>query len=185
MAEPQKTPDKKQEKAVKPAKDDSQKKQRPAEDHYESLVRIYGYDVFGTKPLYSGLTRIKGISWAISNAICLKLGIPRNKKISDLSKDEIAKIEALLPNLPLPDYLKNRRSDPETGKTGHLFGTDLDIARDFDIKRMKKIKSYKGIRHTAKLPVRGQRTRSHFRTKKGTGAGIKRKPSAPAAGGAK
>lgn len=156
-------------------KQEASAKKRPVEqDQHETLVRVFGYDLPGSKNLYTALTRIKGISWAISNALCLKLGYPRSKKVSELSKDELSKVEAYLHQLDVPDYLKNRCSDPETGKTSHLYGTDLDIARDFDIKRMKKIKSYKGIRHSSKLPVRGQRTRSHFRTR-GRATGMTKK----------
>lgn len=169
----------------KPKVEEKVKKGRPQEESYEMLIRILGYDLPGSKNIYSALTRIKGISWAISNAICIKLNYSRKTKISELSKDDIAKIENFLKNITLPDYMKNRRTDPETGATTHKYGTDLDIARDFDIKRMKKIKSYKGIRHNSKQPVRGQRTRSHFRSKgRATGMGIKKKPASPA-GGAK
>ena len=146
----------------------------------EALIRILGYDLPSSRNIYSGLTRIKGISWSISNVICRKLNFPRSKKISELTKDEIQKIETFLKDMPIADYLKNRRTDPETGKTTHNFGTDLEVIREFDIKKLKKIRSYKGIRHSFKLPVRGQRTRSHFRAKlKATG--IKKKPAATAA----
>ncbi len=140
----------------------------------EVLVRILGYDIPGSRNLYTGLTRIKGISWTISNAVCIKLGFPKTKKISELSKQEIQKIEEFLKSLPVYDFLKNRRTDIETGKTAHFFGTDLDMKRDFDIKRLKEIKSYRGIRHALKQPLRGQRTRSHFRTK-GRAMGVKKK----------
>jgi len=162
-------------------------KKKPAEEEYsEMIIRVMGYDLPGSKSIYTALTRIKGISWSISNAVCLKLNYPKSKKISELTKDELKNIESFLKELPIYDFLKNRRLDPETGKTGHNFGTNLEITRDFDIKRMKKIKSYKGIRHTAKLPVRGQRTRSHFRTRgKASGMGVKKKAQAPAAGGLK
>ncbi|MBI2452186.1 30S ribosomal protein S13 [Candidatus Pacearchaeota archaeon] len=141
----------------------------------ESLVRISGYDVPGTKNAYVGLTRIKGVSWGISNAVCVKLGIPRMKKISELTKDEIIKIEKFLKAPEISDFLKNRRLDVETGETKHYIGTELDIRKDFDIRKMKKIRSYKGIRHTSGQPVRGQRTRSHFRKKGKIVAGVKRK----------
>ena len=52
----------------------------------------------------------------------------------------------------------------------HLISTDLKLRKEFDIKFMKKIKSYKGMRHASGLPVRGQRTRAHFRT--GTSLGV-------------
>lgn len=170
----------KQEKQEKPEKHvkkpEAVQKKRPEQiiDEHETLVRILGYDIPGSRNLYAGLTRIKGISWTISNAACLKLGFPKNKKVSELSKPEIQKIEAFLKTLPVYDFLKNRRTDIETGKTGHFFGADLEMKRDFDIKRLREIKSYRGIRHALKQPSRGQRTRSHFRTK-GRAMGVKKK----------
>lgn len=152
-------------------KPESKSKRPQQEERTELLVRIFGYDIPGSKNLLAGLTRIKGISWAISNAVCLKLNMPRSKKISELTKEEIKKIEEFLPNIPIPDFMKNRRLDRETGKTSHLFSSNLEIAREFDIKHMKKIRSYKGIRHALRQPVRGQRTQSHFRTNKIAGGG--------------
>lgn len=149
------------------------KKPSLQDEKNEVLVRIFGYDVPGSKNIYTGLTRIKGISWSISNVACLKLKIPRSKKVSELTNDEIAKIEDFLKNIPIYDFMKNRRNDHE-GQTNHFYGADLDMKKEFDIRRLREIKSYKGIRHAAKLPVRGQRTRSHFRTKKVVG-GIKKK----------
>ncbi|MBS3089681.1 30S ribosomal protein S13 [Candidatus Pacearchaeota archaeon] len=153
----------------------SKSEHKPAAiENTEFLVRIYGYDIEGSRNIYAGLTRIKGVSWSISNAVCIKLNYSRSKKIGDLSKEDIVKIEEFLDKLDIPEFLKNRRSDRETGETGHFYGTDLDMKRDFDIKRMKEIKSYKGIRHASRLPVRGQRTRSHFRAKRLTGGGVKK-----------
>ena len=149
-------------------------KGKSEEERNETLVRILGYDIPGSKKIYPGLTRIKGISWAISNSICRKINLPEDKKVENLSKEEVAKIESAIKSLLIPDYLKNRRKDPETGQSNHLYGSDLDIRKEFDIKRLREIKSYKGLRHALKLPVRGQRTRSHFR-KKGVAMGVKRK----------
>ena len=70
----------------------------------------------------------------------------------------------------------NRQKDFEVGKNKHLVGSDLDLRKEFDIKRLKKIKSYRGLRHLVGLPMRGQRTRSHFRKNRSKGAGIKKKP---------
>jgi len=166
--------DKKPEKQKAQAKAPVEKPQKQTDTFLESLVRIYGYDIPGSKNLYTGLTYIKGISWSVSNAICHKLNYPKTKKISELSKDEIKKIENFIQSLDVPSYLKNRRADPETGKTEHYYSSDLDMKREFDIKRLRNIKSYRGIRHALKLPVRGQRTRSHFRSK-GVSMNIKKK----------
>ena len=139
----------------------------------EILVRVLGKDISGSKNIHVGLTKIKGVSWTISNIVCLKLGFQKDRKISTLSKDEIQKIEKFLKDMPISDYLKNRRGDVESGLTSHRTGTDLDITKDFDIRRMKKMRSYKGIRHTQGQPVRGQRTRSHFRIR-GKAVGAKK-----------
>jgi len=161
-------------------KEQNEQKEKPVhkqvvnEEEHETIVRILGYDIPGSKNIYAGLTRIKGVSWAIANAVCIKLNIPHSKKISQLSKDEIKKIENLFEDLPVYDFLKNRRLDIETGKTEHLYGSDLDMKKEFDIKRLREIKSYRGIRHALKQPVRGQRTRSHFR-QKGRTMGVKKK----------
>ena len=72
-------------------------------------------------------------------------------------------------------FLLNRRKDFESGLDKHLSSTDLELQRDFDIKRLKKIKSYRGIRHAAGQPVRGQRTKAHFRKNRGKSVGIKSK----------
>lgn len=151
-----------------------QKKRGPQEEHAEVLVRIFGQDIPGNKKVFVGLTKIKGVSWAISNALCLQLKLDKNMRISELGKEMIGKIEKGLANLEIPAFLKNRRADLDSGEDKHILTTDLDMRREFDIKRLKKIKSYKGFRHAYGLPVRGQRTRSHFR-KKGGATGVKRK----------
>lgn len=141
----------------------------------EKIIRILGKDIEGRMTLYSGLTKVKGISWAVSNAICNKLGLDKRKKIGDLNSEEIDKIENFMKSPELPSFIFNRRNDLETGEQGHLIGSDLDLKKEFDIKRLKKIKSYRGFRHGAKLTMRGQRTKGNFRRNKAKGVGIKKK----------
>ncbi len=150
-------------------------KQTPREniESEEMLIRISGYDIPGSKNVYVGLTKVKGVSWGISNFTCVNLKIPRNKKISELSKEEIAKIEQFFKEANITNFLKNRIFGFEDGETKHYIGSNLDIKKDFDIRRLRKIRSYKGVRHSSGLPVRGQRTRSHFR-KRGKAVGVKR-----------
>jgi len=108
--------------------------------------------------------------------MCKILKIDIKKKIADLTEQEIEKITEFLKNPKLPEFLLNRRKDFETGKNSHLIGTELDMKKEFDIRRLKKIKSYRGLRHAFKHPVRGQRTKSNFRSKKGkTAVGVKKK----------
>ncbi|MFZ1970822.1 MAG: 30S ribosomal protein S13 [Candidatus Nanoarchaeia archaeon] len=141
----------------------------------ERIVRILSKDIEGNMTLYSGLATIKGISWAFSNAICHSLKLDRTKKIGDLSEEEIKVISDFVKKPTLPSYIVNRRKDRETGEDRHVIGVDLELSKEFDIKRLKQIKSYKGIRHTLGLPLRGQRTKGNFRRNRSRGVGIKKK----------
>ena len=146
---------------------------KQAQNEGFDLIRILSTDIPTHKNVYSGLTLVKGISWSFSNAICKKLGIDKAKKIKDLSQEEIKKIEEFAQNPSLPAFLLNRRKDVESEKPAHLLTSDLSLKNEFDIKRLKKIRSYRGLRHALGQPVRGQRTRSHFR-RKGKSIGVKK-----------
>lgn len=141
----------------------------------ERVVRILSKDIEGKMKLYAGLTKIKGISWAFSNAICNSLKINKNRKIGSLTAEEVKKIEEFAKSPPIPKHILNRRNDFTSGEDKHLTGSNLELTSEFDIKRLKKIKSYRGLRHTANLPLRGQRTKSHFRRNRRKGTGIKKK----------
>ena len=142
-----------------------------------TLVRILGKDIRGDKKVIAGLTNIQGISWSFAKAICGVIKLDSNKKIQELTKDEIAKIEEFVKDPDVPNFLKNRQKDFSDGEDKHLIGADLKLRKEFDIKRLRKIKSYKGGRHAVGLPVRGQRTRANFRKnrKKSGAVGVKKK----------
>lgn len=149
---------------------------KPVKKDYFSIIRIMQTDIPGNKNLLTGLTYIKGISWTISNAICKLLNFDPKTKIADLSEEDIKKIIDFLDNPSLPKHLINRRNDFETGEDMHLIGTKLDMKKEFDIRRLKKIRSYRGLRHAFGHPVRGQRTKAHFRAKgKKKAVGVKKK----------
>jgi len=158
-----------------------EEKKRPVEKEikFETLVRILATDIPGETNIYHGLTKIKGVSWAISNAICHTLKLDKNRKVSTLSEQELEKITAFIKNPQLPEWLLNRKKDYATGVSRHIVTTDLDMQREFDVRKLKKIKSYKGWRHAIGQPVRGQRTRSHFR-KRGGAVGVIKAKQAPA-----
>lgn len=155
-------------------KKEEKRKERRVEgkkEETEKIVRIMQTDIPGEKQLYVGFTKIKGISWSFSSALCNKLGLDKKRKISSLNGEEIKKIEEFIKNPELPGFLLNRRKDLDTGRDLHLSTTDLELRKDFDIKRLKKIRSYRGLRHALGQPTRGQRTKSHFR-KKGKSVGV-------------
>jgi small subunit ribosomal protein S13 len=142
----------------------------------ERIIRILSTDIEGKMKIFPGLTKIKGISWSFSNAICKILKIDKNRKIGSLNSEETKKILEFIKTPSVPKFILNRRIDFETGEDKHMVGIDLELRNEFDIKRLKKIKNYKGFRHMSKLPVRGQRTRGNFRKNRAKGVGIKKKP---------
>jgi len=99
--------------------------------------------------------------------------------MKDLGEKEIEKITAFIKNPQIPEWMLNRRKDLETGTSKHLLTNDLDFAKETDIRFLKKIKSYKGWRHATGQPVRGQRTKSHFRH--GSSVGVAKSKEAKAA----
>jgi len=141
------------------------------------IIRIFNTDMDGTKQILYSLRRVKGVSHTIANGVLHELGIPKDKKVSELKDDEVEKLEKTLEKLSdtLPSWLLNRRKDYETGVDTHLFQSDLMFSVEKDTRRMKKLKSYKGGRHQVGLPVRGQKTRSNFRRNKGKTTGVKKK----------
>jgi small subunit ribosomal protein S13 len=146
------------------------------EQKYEDrMIRILSKDIEGSMKIYAGLTKVKGISWSLANAICKILKIDKDRKIGSFTKEEIEKITLFMKNPEVPIYLKNRRKDFDTGENQHLIGSDLELKKEFDIKRLKKIKCYRGLRHSIGLPLRGQRTKSNFRKNRAKGVGIKKK----------
>ncbi|MEK6860262.1 MAG: 30S ribosomal protein S13 [Nanoarchaeota archaeon] len=166
-------------KTEKPEKEKT--KPEPKKEYY-SMVRLMQTDIPGNKNVITGLTYLKGVSWSISNAACKILKLDPWKKVTELDSKEIEKIVKFLENLPneVPAFLYNRRKDFETGEDYHLTGARLDMKREFDVRRLKKIRSYRGLRHATGQPTRGQRTKSHFRTKgKKRAVGVQKKRPEP------
>jgi small subunit ribosomal protein S13 len=112
------------------------------------VARLAGIDLPKNKRSEIGLTYIYGIGRTTAQKILTKAGIEHNKKISDLTDDEIAKIRAII------------TSDIKVEGA-------LRSENQMNIKRLMDIGCYRGLRHRKVLPARGQRTRTNARTRKG------------------
>lgn len=151
---------------------------------FKHLVRIGDADLSGSKQVLYALRKVKGIGFMMGSALCASVGVDKTKLVGYLTDDEVDRLNRAIAHpetLNLPHWMLNRRLDPITGESRHLFGSDIDFHRDNDIKLMRKIKSYKGVRHGKGLPVRGQRTRSNFRKNKGITLGVEKKKQQPKA----
>jgi small subunit ribosomal protein S13 len=112
------------------------------------VARIAGIDLPKKKRSEIGLTYIYGIGRTTSQSILKKAGISFDKKIGDLNDDEVARIRSIITS----EYKVEGALRSET---------------QMNIKRLMDIGCYRGIRHRKGLPVRGQRTRTNSRTRKG------------------
>jgi len=140
------------------------------------ILRIIDADVEGTLKTSYALTKIKGMSLNLANAILRKAGVNPDKRVGFLAEAEVEKIEEVIKDparYAIPSWLLNRRKDAETGKDTHLISADLVLRNKMDIEQMKVMKSWRGYRHAYGLKVRGQRTKTTGRS--GKALGVKKK----------
>ena len=126
------------------------------------MARILGVDIPDNKRLEISLTYIYGIGRTLSNEILAKAKLNPDMRAGKLSSDEIAQLTSVI-------------------QSGYMVEGDLRRQVQNNIKRLVSIHCYRGMRHRAGLPLRGQRTRTNARTRKGprkTVAGKKKAPGA-------
>lgn len=139
-------------------------------DDFKYFIRIANTDLDGNKSIGNALRKIKGVGFMFSNMLCSLAGVDKTIKAGYMKDEQVKKLDDVLNNLSnynAPSWMLNRRRNYEDGKDYHLITGNLAFAEENDIKRMKKIRSYRGVRHGIGLPVRGQRTKSNFRKNKG------------------
>jgi small subunit ribosomal protein S13 len=112
------------------------------------MARIAGIDLPREKRIEAALPYIYGIGWTLSREILAKTGINPDTRVRDLTDDEVAKLREVIDR----DYKVEG---------------DLQREVQLNIKRLIEIGSYRGLRHRKGLPVRGQRTKTNARTRKG------------------
>ena len=120
------------------------------------MARIAGVDLPNEKRIEAGLTYIYGIGWPTSREILKKTGINPDTRVKDLTEEEAGKIRKVIE----ADYM-----------------VEGDLRRDvnLNIKRLMEIGCYRGLRHRRGLPVRGQKTKTNARTRKGPKKTVGRK----------
>jgi len=154
----------------KKGKEDS----KTEDDDFQYIVRIANTDIDGNKKLIHGLTSIKGVGRKMSTFLINKTGLDRKTKMGYLTEKQIEIISQAINDIQkdAPSWMLNHRKEYETGEDVHLIGPQIELRLRDEINIMKKIRSYKGIRHERGLTVRGQRTRANSR--KGLTLGVSR-----------
>ena len=112
------------------------------------MARISGVNIPLNKRVEIGLTYIYGIGRSTSNRLLSELGIEQDRKVRDLTEEEVVKLRDLIDNSVVVEG-------------------DLRRERSQNIKRLQEIGCYRGLRHRRGLPVRGQKTKTNARTRKG------------------
>ena len=129
---------------------------------FKHVIRIVNTDLDGKKQVLFALTKIKGVGEMFANMACKLASVATNTRAGDLTDAEVKRLEEILKE-PLqhgaPNWMINRKKDYETGEDKHLLTGDLQLTQQLDVTRLKKIKSYRGLRLQWGVPVRGQRTR--------------------------
>ncbi len=136
------------------------------DEDFQYIVRIASKDIKGERPIKLALADIRGVGDRLSSIIVKKFNLDPNQKIGELSEDKILEIRGYVENKEykdLPLWLLNHRNDITTGKSFNLLSNDLDLQINDDINLMKKMRSYRGLRHETGHKVRGQKTRSNGR----------------------
>ena len=152
-----------------------QKKEKKVMEDIRYIVRIGGKDLNGELPIYRALQGIKGIShrMALNVAIAFEkeTGKKYDMRIGKMEEEFDKKLEEIVlepSKHGLPTWMFNKRKDFEEGQDKHLVMADLDFAKRKDLQRLNEIKSYRGLRLSWGLPVRGQSTKSTHRGKGST-----------------
>lgn len=143
---------------------------------FRHIVRFIGTDLEGSKKAAYGISKIRGVGANFAHAVVKVAGVNPEARIGTLSDAEMSRIEDAIRDPAkhgIPPRMFNRRKDLETGRDIHLVGPDLLLSIKTDIDFMKDIRTWKGIRHSLGLKVRGQRTRTTGRS--GKAVGVKKK----------
>jgi small subunit ribosomal protein S13 len=171
-------------KKIKEETKDQDSSKKPVDKDFRYFVRIANTDLDGNKKIAQALIKIKGVSFMFSNMLCKFAGVDKNTKTGYLKDDQVKKLDEVLDNpgkYNAPGWMLNRRKNYEDGKDYHVITGNLSFAEENDVKRLKRVRSYRGIRHGQGLPVRGQRTKANFRRNKGKSSlGVVKKDSSKA-----
>ena len=145
-------------------------------ESFRHIVRIAGKDLNGNLPIYRALTKIKGIGIRMAKNVALifekESQIKFDSKLGELSEEFDKQLEEIVLNPGkhgIPIYQLNKRKEFETGENKHLVMNDLDFNKRNELQRLNEMKSYRGLRLSWGLTVRGQRTKS---THRGSGGAV-------------
>jgi small subunit ribosomal protein S13 len=149
-------------------------KAKEAGPEIRHIVRIADTDLEGRRSVQYALTGIIGISRRLAKVVSANAGLDPMATLGYLTDADIERLQSSVDKIPtvIPYWMMNKQNDFLTGEDRHVIGIDVMMSLNEDLNLMKKMRSYKGVRHEKGLRVRGQRTRSTGR--KGRVVGVTR-----------
>jgi len=149
-------------------------KGKEAGPEIKHFVRIANTDLDGKKSVQYGLIGIKGIGRRAAKILTLNSAVDPKATLGYVSDADTERLQSSVDNIStiLPAWMVNKQNDIMSGEDKHLIGTDVLLGLNEDLNTMKKMRSYKGLRHERGLRVRGQRSRSTGR--RGRTVGVSR-----------
>ncbi len=133
-----------------------------SETSFKHVVRMVGFDLPGDVKVPYAISRIRGVGVNLAMALSKQLGIDPSLRLGEVEEEKLESLERVLrdkKHASLPLWFKNRRSDVLESEDMHLIGSDLLMGVRGDVELLKRIKCWRGVRHSLGLKVRGQRTR--------------------------
>ena len=135
---------------------------------FQNLLRMIGTSIEGHRTLAFGLSQIRGVGRRLARSV---IAIARKEDptidsrmriglLSEKQQEKLIEIIREPVKHGIPTWMVNRQKDLRTGENRHISGTDLEFLTMNDVNRMKRTRSWKGIRHMYGLKVRGQHTRT-------------------------
>lgn len=133
---------------------------------FKYIVRVANTDLDGKYQVIPAIAMVKGLGIRTAAIVATRANVNAYQKIGNLTDEEVTRLQEAVEGLAdnVPAWMLNRRKDVDTGDDNHIIGSDVEIKLRDDLNRLKKIRTYRGVRHESGQKVRGQRSRSNGRT---------------------
>ncbi|ODV83640.1 hypothetical protein CANARDRAFT_29863 [[Candida] arabinofermentans NRRL YB-2248] len=140
---------------------------------FQHILRLLNTNVDGRIKIMYALTTIRGVGRRYANLVCKMADIDLAKRAGELTQEELERVVTIMQNptqYKIPTWFLNRQSDIVDGKDYHVLANNMESKLRDDLERLKKMRSHRGLRHSWRLRVRGQHTKTTGRRGKISGA---------------
>ncbi|KAG7809310.1 hypothetical protein KL921_003307 [Ogataea angusta] len=130
---------------------------------FQHILRLLNTNVDGRIKVMYALTTIRGVGRRYANLVCKKADVDLSKRAGELTQEELERIVTIMQNptqYKIPAWFLNRQADVVDGKDYHVLANNLESKLREDLERLKRMRAHRGLRHSWRLRVRGQHTKT-------------------------